>query len=232
LYARDLGARRLFVLHDDSTYGRGLAQGVKASTELAQMDLAGSAAWHANEHGYRGVAERARRAHADAVYLAGFIDSNSGRLIKDLRRALRSHTQLLGPDGFSDPPSLKQHAGSAAEDFVFTIATLPVDKLPPAGRRFAAEFERRFGASRAASRSRPPRPRTSSSTQSPPPTAHAPDVTRNVLHARVTNGLLGTFRFDAAGDTTGHTIAIYRILGGRGRFQKAIMPPHELLARK
>jgi branched-chain amino acid transport system substrate-binding protein len=231
-YVRDLGARRLFVLHDASTYGRGLAQGVKASTELAQMELAGSAAWHANGHRYRPLAERARRARADAVYLAGFIDSNSGRLIKDLRRALGPHTQLLGPDGFSDPPSLKQHAGSAAEDFVFTIATLPVDELPPAGRRFATDFERRFGAlpcciSVAAAQAMEIFLDAIAASD-----GSRADVTRNVLHARVTNGLLGSFRFDAAGDTTGNTIAVYRILGGRGRFQKALIPPDELLARK
>lgn len=231
-YAREQGARRLFVLHDDSTYGRGLAEGVHASTELARMEFAGSAAWHANAHDYRDLAERVRRAHADAVYLAGFIDSNSGRLIMDLRRELGPQLQLLGPDGFSDPPSLKQQAGSAAEDFVFTIATLPADKLPPAGRRFATEFERRFGAlpcciSVAAAQATEIFLDAIAASD-----GSRADVTRSVLQARVTDGLLGTFRFDAAGDTTGNTIAVYRILGGRGRFQKAFNPPASLIARK
>jgi len=230
-YARQLGAHRLFVLHDSSTYGRGLADGVQASTELAQMDLAGSAAWHASAHDYQALAKRVRRTHADAVYLAGFVDSNGGRLIVDLRRALGAHMPILGPDGFSDPRYLIEHAGSAAEDFFFTIATLPSDKLPPEGRRFATEFKQRFGA----------RPCCISVAAAQAmeiflDAIAASDgsraaVTRNVLHAQVTDGPLGTFRFDAAGDTTGNTIAVYRILGGRGRFQKAFIPPASLVAR-
>jgi branched-chain amino acid transport system substrate-binding protein len=98
-YARQRGARRLFVLHDDTTYGRGLAEGVQASTQLALMDLAGSAAWHTSARDYRALAKRVRRAHADAVYLAGFEDSNGGRLIVDLRRALGPQTPIMGPTG-------------------------------------------------------------------------------------------------------------------------------------
>jgi branched-chain amino acid transport system substrate-binding protein len=220
------------VLHDDTTYGRGLAEGVQASTELAQMDLAGSAAWHASAHDYRALTGRVRRAHADAVYLAGLLDSNGPRLIVDLRRALGAHIPLLGPDGFSDPRYLTEHAGSAAEDFMFTIATLPSDKLPPAGRRFATEFERRFGALPCCISVA-----TAQAMEIFLDAIAASDgsraaVTRNVLHAHVTDGPLGTFHFDAAGDTTGNTIAVYRILGGRGRFQKAFIPPASLIARK
>jgi ABC-type branched-subunit amino acid transport system substrate-binding protein len=57
-------------------------------------------------------------------------------------------------------------------------------------------------------------------------------VTRNVLRARVTSGPLGTFHFDAAGDTTGNRVGIYRITRGRGRFQTAVIPPPGLLARQ
>jgi ABC-type branched-subunit amino acid transport system substrate-binding protein len=56
-------------------------------------------------------------------------------------------------------------------------------------------------------------------------------VTRNVLRASVKNGPLGTFHFDAAGDTTANRMGIYRITRGRGRFQTAVDPPPALLAR-
>jgi hypothetical protein len=36
-------------------------------------------------------------------------------------------------------------SGEAAEGFVWTIAVLPTEELPPEGREFAAEFEKRFG---------------------------------------------------------------------------------------
>lgn len=230
-YARRLGARRLFVLRDSSTYGRGIAEAVKASTELAQMDLAGGASWRATARDYRPLARRVRRAQADAVYLAGLVNNNGPRLIVDLRRVLGPDIRLLGPDGFSDPRYLTELAGSAAEEFVFTIATLPSDKLPPEGRRFATEFERRFGALPCCISVA-----TAQATEIFLDAIADSDgsraaVTRNVLQAEVTDGPLGTFRFDAAGDTTGNTIAVYRITGGRGRFQTAFAPPAGLIAR-
>jgi branched-chain amino acid transport system substrate-binding protein len=230
-YAQHLGADRLYVLDDDSSYGRGLAEGVRASTKLAQMELAGSAAWRSTAHDYRTLARRVRRAHPDAVYLAGFAESNGGQLIADLRRLLGTHTRLLGPDGFSDPRYLTEHAGTAAEDFVFTIATLPSDKLPPAGRRFAAEFKRRYGALPCCISVA-----TAQATEIFLDAIAASNgtraaVTRNVLHAQVRDGLLGTFRFDAAGDTTANTFGVYRISGGRGPFQTTVTPPAALLPR-
>jgi branched-chain amino acid transport system substrate-binding protein len=230
-YARQRGAHRLFVLHDATTYGRGLAEGVQASTELAQMDLTGSTAWRASAHDYRALGRRVRRAHADAVYLAGFVDNNGGRLVIDLRRALGPHVQLLGPDGFSDPRYLTAHAGSAAEDFVFTIATLPSHKLPPAGRRFATEFEQHFGALPCCISVQTAQAMEIFLDAIAASDGSRAEVTRNVLHAHVNDGLLGTFHFDAAGDTTGNTIAVYRITRGRGRFQTAFVPPTDLLAR-
>jgi branched-chain amino acid transport system substrate-binding protein len=230
-YARQLGAQRLFVLHDQTAYGRGLAAAVRASAPLAKLRVAGKSAWRPSAHNYHALAGRVRRAHADAVYLAGLLDSNGPRLIVDLRSALGARLPILGPDGFSDPGYLIEHAGTAAEGFVYTTATLPGRTLPPAGQRFAIEFKRRFG---------------NLPCCIAVPSAQAMDilldaiaasdgsraaVTRNVLHAKVTDGLLGSFGFDVAGDTTGNTIAVYRITDGRNRFQRPLVPPTAMLAR-
>ena len=58
------------------------------------------------------------------------------------------------------------------------------------------------------------------------------DVTRRLQTVRIEDGLLGSFRFDAAGDMTRNPIAVYRIRGGRGRFQAAVEPSAALLARQ
>jgi hypothetical protein len=48
----------------------------------------------------------------------------------------------------------------------------------------------------------------------------------------VDDGYVGDFEIDRYGDTTLNTIAVYRIDDGRLRFQTAITPPAELLARR
>ena len=57
-------------------------------------------------------------------------------------------------------------------------------------------------------------------------------VLENLFDARVDGGYIGDFEIDRYGDTTLNTIAVYRIVDGRLRFQTAITPPAELLARR
>jgi branched-chain amino acid transport system substrate-binding protein len=232
LYARRLGTHRLFVLDDGTVYGRGLAADARAATQRAGIALAGATGWRASAPGYQALAERVRSAHADAVYLAGLATSHGARLIVDLRRALGAQLPIVAPDGFAAPGYLIERAGSAAEGVVFTIATLPSDKLAATGRRFATDFERRFGAAPCCYAVQ-----TAQAAEILLDAIAASDgsrtaVTGNVLRTHVTGGQLGNFRFDAAGDTTGNTIGVYRITGGRGRFQTAVVPPATLLGRR
>ena len=57
-------------------------------------------------------------------------------------------------------------------------------------------------------------------------------VTENLLDARVEEGYLGDFAIDRYGDTTLTTLGVYRIEDGDLRFETAITPPRELLARR
>jgi branched-chain amino acid transport system substrate-binding protein len=232
MHARDVGARRLFVLHDGGIYGRGLAGDARVAAERAGIDVVGFASWRADARGYAHQAEQVRQARADAVYLAGYGFSNGPRLIVDLRRRVGTKLLILAPDGFAAPGYLVAHAGAAADGVAFTIATVPATALPTGGRRFADDFERRFGAAPCCFAVH---------------TAQATDVvldaiagsdgsraqvTRNVLRTSVNDGQLGDFRFDAAGDTTRNTMGVFVIEGGRGRFVAALTPPSELLARE
>lgn len=57
-------------------------------------------------------------------------------------------------------------------------------------------------------------------------------VTENLLDARVSGGYLGDFEIDRYGDTTLTEIGVFRIEEGRLRFQSAIAPAGEMLARR
>ena len=165
------------------------------------------------------------------MYLGGYPFEHGPRLVKDLREALGSEAQIIAPDAWNNL-AVVEGAGEAAEGFSPTIAVLPNDKLPPAGREFAAEFERRFRA----------RPCCFSvhSAQAAHMMLDAiadsdgsrAQVLENLFDARVEGGYVGDFEIDRYGDTTLNRIAVYRIVDGRLRFQTAITPPAELLARR
>jgi branched-chain amino acid transport system substrate-binding protein len=230
LYARDEGARHVFVLNDDEPYGFGVAEAFRLAAERIGLRVAGTGRW-GPARDYRGVAERVKRAGADTVYLGGYPFDNAPRLVKDLREALGSEALILAPDAWNNLAPVEA-AGAAAEGFTPTIAVLPNDQLPPAGRDFAAEFENRFGA----------RPccfsvHTGQATHMmldaiADSDGSRAEVLESLFDARVEDGYIGDFEIDRYGDTTLNTIAVYRIEDGRLRFQTAITPPAELLARE
>jgi branched-chain amino acid transport system substrate-binding protein len=230
LYAKDEGARRVFVLNDGEPYGFGVSEAFRLAAERTGLGVAGTGRW-GPARDYRGLAERVKGAGADTVYLGGYPFDNAPRLVKDLREALGSEALIIAPDAWNNLAPVEA-AGDAAEGFTPTIAVLPNDQLPPAGRDFAADFEDRFGA----------RPccfsvHTAQATSMMLDAIADSDGTRaqvlqNLFNAQVEDGYIGDFEFDRYGDTTLNTIAVYRIEAGRLRFQTAITPPAELLARE
>jgi ABC-type branched-subunit amino acid transport system substrate-binding protein len=107
-----------------------------------------------------------------------------------------------------------------------------VRTLSPAGRRWAAEFERRTGT----------RPccfatHTAQAVQLALDAVAGSDGSRaevltRLRRASVRGGLLGDFRFDRFGDTTQARIAIYRIAAGRLGYVRSVDVPPALLTRR
>ena len=231
LYAQRLGAQRAFVVEHDDPYGRGLAGDYRAAAERIGLPVVGSARWNERSRNYRAIGERARAAGADTVFVAGDVAADGPKLIADLTAVLGPDVRFFAGDSFNLAEPLVEAAGSRVDGLRISIAVLPNTQLPPAGRRFVREFERRFSqrpccfsvhdaqathmlldaiAQSGGSRSR---------------------VSESVMKARVRGGLIGDFMIDANGDTTLNQIAIYRIERGRLRFETAITPGREHLGR-
>ena len=233
LYAQRLGVRRPYVLHHDETWGAGVATAFRTAATRLGMDVAGMDEWDRRARDYRRLAQRVRRTGADGVYVAGYaIADNGARLIKDLRGQLGSGVPILSPDGFNEPAALVEGAGAGAEGVVITLAAIPTQKLPPAGLRFAREFERRFGALPCCYSVY-----SGQATHVLLDSIAASDgsragVLRNLMGTRVRGGLLGDFAIDRYGDTTLTDIAVYRVHGARLRLAAMIRPSADLLDRK
>jgi branched-chain amino acid transport system substrate-binding protein len=231
LVAGRLGVRRAFVLDDRSPYGTALAGTFRAAAGRAGVSVVGTAAWVAGARDYHALARRVREAHPNAVFVAGDLAANGPQLIAALTEVLGPDVQLIAGDAFAQPAPLVEAAGSRVDGMIVSIAVLPNESLPPRGRLFAAEFEKRYTqrpccysvhdaqateilldaiAKAGGSRAR---------------------VARYVIGARVHNGLLGDFHIDRNGDTTLNTIGVYQIRAGRLRFKQAITPAQELLSR-
>jgi branched-chain amino acid transport system substrate-binding protein len=226
------GGRRVFVLNDDQPYGFGIAEAFRVTAERAGLRVVGTAAWDAEARNYRKLAKRIRSAGADTVYLGGYVSNNGVGLIEDLRRTLDPDVQIIGPDGFATPGLIVEGAGPAAEGFTWTIPTLPNDELPAPGRELAAEFEERYSSRPCCFSVHAAQTASMILDAIEDSDGSRSRVTENLLDARVTGGYLGDFEIDRYGDTTLTEIGVYRIEDGRLRFQSAIAPAGEMLARR
>lgn len=232
LYAQRLGARRAFVVEHDDPYGRGLAGAYRAAAERIGLAIVGSARWSERSRSHRAIGERARAARADTVFVAGDIAADGPQLIADLTAVLGHDVLFFAGDSFNLPEPLVEAAGSRVDGLRISIAVLPNAQLPPAGRRFAQEFERRF-AQRPCCFSVHDAQATHMLLDAIARSAgRRSRVSQLVMQTRVRNGLIGDFAIDDNGDTTLNEIAIYRIERGRLRFETAITPAREHLGRK
>ena len=230
LYAKERGARRVFVLNDGGLFGYGVAEAFRLAAERIGLSVAGTGRWQPKAGDLRALAARVGRAGADTVYLGGYPFDNGPLLVKELREALGPQAQIIAPDAWNNL-AVVEGAGAAAEGFSPTIAVLPNDKLPPAGREFAAEFERRFGARPCCFSVHTAQAAHMMLDAIADSDGDRRQVLENLFEASVEDGYVGDFEIDRYGDTTLNTIAVYRIEDGRLRFQTAITPPAELLAR-
>lgn len=231
LYAQGLGVRRPYVLHHDEAWGIGIAAAFRTTAKRLGMRIAGSARWDRRANGYARLGSRIRKAGADGVYLGGYAIDNGAHLIRDLRDALGPRTPIVAPDGFNQPERIVEGAGDRAEGVITTISSLPARALPPNGRRFAAEFKRRFGSLPCCYSVQAAEATNVVLNAVAKSDGTRASVLRNIFRTRVRDGLLGSFELDRYGDTTLRKIGVYRIEGGRLRYVAAISPAPELLAR-
>jgi branched-chain amino acid transport system substrate-binding protein len=232
LHARRTGSERVFVVEDGSAYGHGLRAAFEYAAERLGLTVAGGARWTVEEHGYLPLADQVRAARPDAVLVAGDIALDGPRLISDLAKGLGPDVQLMAGDAFNQPENIVEEAGSRADGLVITIAVLPNRELPAAGRKFAAEFVRRFSQRPccfSVHEAQAARILLDAIAVSGGSRAR---VSEAVMGARVKGGLIGDFAIDANGDTTLNEMGIYRIDEGRLRFGGAVTPAADLLGRE
>jgi branched-chain amino acid transport system substrate-binding protein len=223
IWAKDLGATKVFVLHDKEAYGESLAGYFKANAEKLGLAVAGFEGIDVGAANYRPLATKIRASGADLVFFGGTVDTRGGQLAKDFHAA-GLKAKLMLPDGcFTD--SLIGAAGAEALNgrTYLTFGGVPADQLTGRGHDFAAAYRKRFGIEP-----------ESYAAYGYEAAAVAIDAMRRagkkdraaVLAAlgqtKDFAGVLGTWSFDANGDTTLRTVSGNVVTDGKFAFSKII----------
>jgi branched-chain amino acid transport system substrate-binding protein len=233
--AKQLGARRLFLLHDNQGSGYAIAKIAGAAARKLRLHVAGEAAWNPEAPGYEALARRVARAAPDAVVLGGCICENGPRLVRDLRAILDRHVALLAPDAFVPPPDDDSflRARAAFDGLYITTPGLPVERLGRAGDKFRRAFMRgRRGAeldSYAVHAAQATKVLLDAIARSNGTRA---SVASELLESHVTSDLLGSFTFDRNGDPSSAPVSVFRLdLSGPPRVVAGARVPGAVLDR-
>jgi branched-chain amino acid transport system substrate-binding protein len=224
LWAQSLGKKKIFVLNDKQTYGYGVAFSFRAAAKKLGLQVVGFQGWDAKQSSYEALANSIKQSGADAIFLGGIICNNGAKLIKDLKAGVPGAT-LIAPDGFSDPKSNT----AAFDDSYASVAGAPPSALKGEGASFVKDFKKQIGAT--------PNPYSAYAAQAMLVMLNAIEksdgtrasVTENLFGQKVTNGILGTFTINEAGDTSLKPITIYQQKAGELVPKKTISVPANLL---
>ena len=194
--------KTVFIVHDNQTFGKGVAQAFQARAKARGLKVLGFVPWDAKATSYEAIGEQIASSGAQSVYLGGIVCNNGVKLLKDLRAAVGPNVVFVGPDGWT-PYSATLGAGSAAQNMFISYAGQPLERLPATGKKFIAQFR-----AYAKIKGNMP-PYSVYQAQAAQVLLEAiarsdgnrASVVKELFKTNVKNGIMGTFRFDKNGDT-------------------------------
>jgi branched-chain amino acid transport system substrate-binding protein len=228
-WMRDLGVQRVYILDDQETYGRGLADQFEQAAQAQGIEVLGRDGIDGNAANYRSLMNRIAELQPDAIYFGGITQNNAAQLVSDKVGAGMPNDQVIfmGPDGIVEEAFIEA-AGESGEGVYATFGGLPPEELPGAGQNFVQSYEERFPDA-------PIEAYTAYGYEAANVMLDAiqrayeadGEVTReNVLRELFAtsnySGVLGTWSFDQDGDTTLTELSGQRVQSGEFQFDRVI----------
>ncbi|MFY0545224.1 branched-chain amino acid ABC transporter substrate-binding protein [Brevibacillus sp. H7] len=138
MYAKNaLGAKKVYVIHDKTAYGQGLADQVKKQFEKDGVEVLGFEGITAGEKDYTAVLNQIISKNPDLIFFGGMYPEG-GILIKQAReKGYKGY--FMGGDGFDNSDMIKI-AGPAVDGVIFTSVAGDVTQTEE-GKKWAEEYK-------------------------------------------------------------------------------------------
>ena len=212
-FARGEGIHSAYVLYaggDPTSLGQ--AKTFRGAAKQAGIDVVGFTAWNAKAKNYTALMEKVGATEPQAVLLAGLTEENGARLIKDKVAVLGPNTgtvKLLAPDGFAQQSTIDL-AGAASKGMFASVPGVVPQSLKGPGKQLVTALGKQVDgpvelyapyAGQAAE--------VVLGAIDSPSLSHAA-VIAGVSHAKVKNGITGTFDILPSGDPSVGPITVSR----------------------
>src|SRR5262249_35467978 len=222
-WAKELGAKKVYILDDNEVYGRGIAVVFKERCQEIGIQVLGHDSIDARAAEFKSLTTRIKALNPDLVYFGGTTQTKGGQLARDMVAAGLT-CKFMVPDGCMEEAFIEAAGADVLNGRCYvTFGGLPPDQLTGAGKEFVEKYKKRFDTM---------------------PEAYAiygyeatqvaleairragkkdrAAITEAALAIRDFQGALGRWSFDANGDTTLTTMSGSIVRDGRFEFVKML----------
>ncbi|HEY3310158.1 MAG TPA: branched-chain amino acid ABC transporter substrate-binding protein [Anaerolineales bacterium] len=225
-FVKSLGAKSVYILDDQELYGKGVADVFEATAKEIGLNVLGHEGIDPKAADYKALMTKISTSNAggppDAIYVGMVIGNNAAQLLKDKVAIMGDNTKVkfAGPDGIQTQALIDGAGADVAEGAYASVGGVPVEKLGPKGQEFLKAYEAKFG------KLTEPYAVYGYETMNVilkaiedvcaaggDPTDRA-TITKAVFAIKNFDGALGTWSFDANGDTSLTDMTFYQVQKG------------------
>ncbi|MCY7382851.1 MAG: branched-chain amino acid ABC transporter substrate-binding protein [Microcoleus sp. CAN_BIN18] len=223
-WAKSLGVKKVYILDDQELYGKGIADVFEATAKTAGIEVLVREGIDIKASDYKALMNKIKALNPEMIYFGGTTQSNAGQIIKDIRNVgmTPEAVKIMGPDGIKDQ-ALIDAGGKDAEGVYATFGGLPPKELTGEGAKWYESYKAKYNAE--------PEAYAAYAFESAKVIIGAINkVCKNdraairdaVLATKDFNGVLGTWSFDANGDTSLTVMSGNVVKGGKWEFVSAL----------
>jgi branched-chain amino acid transport system substrate-binding protein len=225
-FAYKLGFKKVFVIDDNETYGKGLADIFEADYKKLGGTVLGHEHVTKGQQDFKALLTKIKSTGPDAIFFGGVTATGGGLIRKQMGDVGLEKAGFFGGDGISDDEFIKI-AGPLADGSYYTVAAPEATKLPSA-TSFIAAYKKRWGsdvgpysanAYSAAKIIVAAAEKALKENGGKQPTRA--EVLKNVQATNLDTPI-GKVGFDANGDTTAPILSLYSIKDGKAVFENQI----------
>lgn len=219
-FAAKLGYKKAFLIDDNETYGKGLADSFETAAKAAGMSTLGHEHITSNQQDFKALLTKVKGQSPDVVFFGGTTSSGGGLLRRQMGDVGMGKVPFMGGDGISDP-EFEKTAGQMANGSYFSVAAPDATKLDSA-KTFIAAYKARFhsdvggysaSAYTAAKIIIAAIEKAVKDNGGKMPSRA--DVLKNVAATKDFDSPIGKFGFDTAGDTTAPVLTLQKVDAGK-----------------
>ena len=222
-FAKKLGFKKAFVIDDNETYGKGLADVFETQFKAGGGTIVGHEHLTKGQTDYKALLTKGHALAPDVVFYGGTTATGGGLLRKQMSDAGLKATPFIGGDGISDDEFFKT-AGSMANNSYYTVAAPETSKLASA-TSFVAAYKKRwntdvgpYSANAYAATNIEIAAISKAIVAAGNKMPARADVLKNVAATSGFASPIGTIGFNKFGDTTNPILSLYKITGGKATF--------------